>query len=96
MRIFYILTIKGKNLSISQTYLSNLKQYIEYVKDKKTGKGVSYIIHGVPHGSSLGPLLFITLLTNYVKRQNFWNYSFSNVKCYGLSTTYFQFNTKPI
>ena len=61
--IFYFLisklqhyVIKGAALQLLLSYLSNRKQFVQYgdILSQKTD-----IVMGVPHGSNLGPLLFI-------------------------------------
>ena len=56
--------IKGCNLGLFESYLSNRKQFITY-GDKQTN--IETITCGVPPGSILGPLLFLIFFNNLHK-----------------------------
>ena len=48
--------IRGCTLNWFQSYLSNLLQQVEYRSNLSSS---CYLSHGVPQGSTLGPLLFL-------------------------------------
>ena len=54
--------ITANNLAQFESYLSNRKQYIQIGKYSKTD--LKYITCGVPHGSIVGPLLFLVYVKN--------------------------------
>ena len=64
--------MKGRCLSWFQSYLSNRKEYIEFKHDNRTGNTeLSNIICGVPQGSILEPLLFISYANNLCQTSEF-------------------------
>ena len=62
---------KGNNLKWFHSYLSNRKLYIEFQNDNKKEKTTSLTVKcRVPHGSFLGPLLFIVYVNNLHRVSN--------------------------
>ena len=61
--------------AILQNYLSRRKQYIENTND------IKYLLEidcGVPHGSILGPLLFLIYVNNFYLASKFKNFMFAD------------------
>ena len=54
--------VKATALSLFKTYLSNRKQYVEYLN---TTSNFTDIKTGVPQGSILGPLLYIIYINDF-------------------------------
>ena len=70
--------ITGSSLSWLQSYLSDRAQVVRVAGCNSSSTS---LLHGVPQGSLLGPLLFITYsapIANIIKRHGLWNHCYAD------------------
>ena len=73
--------LRGIVINRHRSYLSNRKQYVEFINNKSS---LRYVVCGVPHGSIHGPLLFIINITdicNVIENLNIVLYADNTAFC---------------
>ena len=76
MKKLHVYWIRGNILELCASYLENRKQFVTYDGEKSETK---HITCGVPQGSILGPLFFITYMNDIFRAsKNLFNISYAD------------------
>ena len=67
----YYYGIRGNSLTLLSSYLANRQQFVEFRGSKSAMLQVST---GVPHGSILGPLLFLICINDFPTASSYFNF----------------------